>query len=152
MTLLLVLTAAPLSCSFLQSPKSIWLSLTSSYSTPYLRSTFLLFFCLGSIVIYKAIFNILNGSLSSKSQVTSDVPQSPILLPLLLIIYINDIAKLYLLSSTTLTLYADDILISQEISSPTSLSTVQSNINLITLWISICHLTINSQKIHDHLT
>ena len=82
---------------------------------------------------------IINGSLSSKSQVTSGVPQGSILRPLLFIIYINDIAKLPLLSSVTLTLYADDILLSQEISSPTSMSSVQSNINLIALWISSRH-------------
>ena len=72
--------------------------------------------------------------------------QDSILRPLLLIIYINDIAKLPLLSSATLTLYADDILLSQEISSPTSMFTVQSNINLISSWITSRHLTINSKK------
>ena len=56
-----------------------------------------------------------------------------------------------LLSLATLTLYIDDIPLSQEIFSPTP--TIQSNINLITLWISSHHLTINSKKqINDHLT
>ena len=66
---------------------------------------------------------IINCSLSSKSQVTSGVHQGSILGLLLFIIYINDI-KPFLPSSATLTLYVDDILLFQEISSPTSMSTV----------------------------
>ena len=43
-------------------------------------------------------------------------------------------------------LYADDILLSQNNSSPTSMFTIQSNINLISSWITFRHLTINSKK------
>ena len=116
--------------------------------TPYLRSTFLplLLSWLHSYLQGHTQQVIINGSLFSKSEVTSSVPQGSILWPLLCIIYINDIAKLSLFSSSTLTLYADDILLSQEISSTTSMSTVQSDINLISSWITSHHLTINSKK------
>ena len=119
--------------SFLILQKGLIMFLTSPYMTLYLRSTFPFFFCLGSIVSYKGCTQqvVINGSLSSKSQITSGTSQWCILWPLLFIIYINVLAKLPFLSSATLTLYPDDILLSQEISSPTSMSTVQSNINLI---------------------
>ena len=66
----------------------------------------------------------INDSHFSKSQVTSDVSQGST-------VCVNDLAKLPLLSSATLTICIDDILLSQEISSSTSMSTVQSNINYI---------------------
>ena len=73
---------------------------------------------------------IRNGSLSSKSQVTSCVPQCSILGPLLLIMYIITLLTIPPFFSHP-HLYPDDILLSQEISSPSSMSTVYSNINLI---------------------
>ena len=89
---------------------------------------------------------VIEGSHSSKSHVISGVPQGSILGPLLFIIYINELADLSLLNSAKLTLYADDILLSQEISAPSSIHYVQSNINLISTWISSHYLTINSLK------
>ena len=89
---------------------------------------------------------VIEGSHSSKSHVISGVPQGSILGPLLFILYINELADLLLLNSAKLTLYADDILLSQEISAPSSMHYVQSNINLISNWISSHHLTINSLK------
>ena len=89
---------------------------------------------------------VIEGSQSSKSHVISGVPQGSILGPLLFIIYINELADLPLLDSAKLTLYVDDILLSQEISAPSSMHYVQSNIDLISTWISSHYLTINSLK------
>ena len=49
-------------------------------------------------------------------------------------------------SSVNLTLYADDILLSHTISSPFCMHSVQSNINLITSWLSTHLLNVNASK------
>ena len=89
---------------------------------------------------------IVNGSFSSKSHVVSGVPQGSILGPLLFILYLNDLSYLPFSSSVNLTLYADDILLSHTISSPFCMFSVQSNINLITSWLSTHLLNVNTNK------
>ena len=88
---------------------------------------------------------IVNGSSSSRSPAVSGVPQGSIFGPLLFILYINDLSFLPF-SSVNLTLYADDILLSHTISSPFCMHSVQSNINLITSWLSTHLLNVNASK------
>ena len=67
---------------------------------------------------------VVNGVISDSTLVTSGVPQGSILGPLLFILYINDISKLTLSSSTKLILYADDILLSPPISSSSDFTAI----------------------------
>ena len=89
---------------------------------------------------------VVNGSSSLTTKVLSGVPQGSILGPLLFIIYINNVAKIPLHSHARLTMYADDILLSQPFKSASDFSSIQSNINSISSWISSHFLTINSSK------
>ena len=89
---------------------------------------------------------VINGYSSTKTHVSSGVPQGSILGPLLFIIYMNSLSFLSLLSNASLTLYADDIVLSQEIYSPSCMLSVQYNINLIVSWISSHFLSVNNKK------
>ena len=83
---------------------------------------------------------------SSKHMVTSGFPQRSILGPLLFILYLNDISTLPFLSSISLTLYADDILLSYPFQSSYDFSLAQSSIDLLSSWLKSRYLTINISK------
>ena len=87
-----------------------------------------------------------DNSLSSKSHVISGVPQGSILGPLLFILYINEISSLPLPQSFSITLYADDILLSCPYKSPSDIPSIQSSINLLSSWLNSKYLTINPLK------
>ena len=89
---------------------------------------------------------VVNGVISDSTFVTSGVPQGSILGPLLFILYINDISKLTLSSSTKLILYADDILLSAHFSSSSDFTAIQIDIHTINDWIQSHLLKINAQK------
>ena len=68
--------------------------------------------------------SVVNGVISDSTLVTSGVPQVSILGPLLFILYLNDISKLRLSSSTKLILYADNILLSAPLSSSSDFTSI----------------------------
>ena len=78
--------------------------------------------------------------------VTSGVPQGSILGPLLFILYLNDISTLPFPSSISLTLYADDILLSYPFQSSSDFSLAQGSIDLLSSWLKSRYLTINISK------
>ena len=77
-----------------------------------------------------------DGVLSSPCHATSGVPQGSVLGPLLFSIYINGLTELPVSSPSSLVLYADDILLSHVISSPSCMASVQSDLDLIAHWIN----------------
>ena len=85
---------------------------------------------------------IFDGRSSSKSTVLSGVPQSLILGPFLYILYVNDIFQLPFSSTSSIILYADDILLSCPFKSSYEFSLAQSNINILSSWVKSKHLTI----------
>ena len=86
---------------------------------------------------------VVNGSSSSSLLVSSGVSQGYILGPLLFLIYVNSLTNLHF---SHLILYADDILIFKPISSPADMSSFQSDLDLISSWLSSHFLQINSSK------
>ena len=75
---------------------------------------------------------------------SSSVPQEYVLGPLLFNLFINDVTDLLDVSTTT-KLFADDIKLYSSFST-VSPSNLQSRINLIELWASVCQLQISHSK------
>lgn len=89
---------------------------------------------------------MVDGATSTATPVLSGVPQGSVLGPLLFLLYINHISTLQLTNGSTLTMYADDILLSKPISCPEDYGGLQSDINTIHDCISASHLTLNPSK------
>ena len=89
---------------------------------------------------------VVDGSISSSTEVLSGVPQGSILGPLLFLIYIDGITKVKLSNNSRLVLYADDVLIYSAISDNNDYQLLQRDINAICDWSTEQYLTLNPQK------
>ena len=89
---------------------------------------------------------VIDGSISSSTEVLSGVPQGSILGPLLFLIYINGITDVELAPGSRLVLYADDVLIYSAVSCLSDYQLLQGDIDAICDWSTVQHLTLNPQK------
>ena len=89
---------------------------------------------------------VVDGSISSSTEVLSGVPQGSILGPLLFLIYINGITDVELAPGSRLVLYADDVLIYSAVSCPSDYQLLQGDIDAICDWSTVQYLTLNPQK------
>lgn len=85
----------------------------------------------------------LKGFLSSPVTVTSGVPQGSNLGPLLFNIFVNDLTE-YLVCNHLL--YADDLKIFHNISSPADCSLLQQDLDTLVKWCNSNHMFLNSSK------
>ena len=81
-----------------------------------------------------------------RASVTSGVPQGSVLGPLLFSIYINDITEVTLSPTSSLVMYADDILYHRPILDSCELEGVQSDITNLEEWSDDHLLQLNPQK------
>ena len=86
---------------------------------------------------------VLDGTQSEWLPVTSGVPQGSVLGPLLFLLYINDIASGV---SSTIRLFADDLIIYRDISSENSHNLLQNDINVLFDWSQRWLMKFNSKK------
>ena len=84
------------------------------------------------------------GATSPSQPVLSGVPQGSVLGPLLFIIYIDGLTNA--LSNSSMSLYADDLLLYRTIQSPTDYQALQAEIDSLSNWISSHKLQLNCDK------
>jgi len=88
---------------------------------------------------------ILNGYSSESVTVTSGVPQGTVLGPLLFLCFVNDIPGLV---SSTVRLYADDVLLYTVINSIEDCVRLQRDLNELFKWAEIWKMSFNVTKCH----
>jgi hypothetical protein len=88
---------------------------------------------------------VINGCHSDWLPVTSGVPQGSVLGPLLFLLYINDIGNGI---SSTLRLFADDLIIYRKINDNNSHAMLQQDINTLYNWSKTWAMKFNETKCH----
>ena len=71
---------------------------------------------------------------------------TPVLGPLLFLVYINDTNQCLLSDHCFLSLYADDMLLYKILKNTDAISEMQSDVNTLSHWVSDNHLSFNSAK------
>ena len=102
--------------------------------------------CIQSYITHRSQQVVIDNSFSSKSDVISGVPQGSIPGSLFFILYINEISSVSLPQPFSITLYADDILLSSPYKVTPDSSQIQSSIDVLFSWLHSKHLTINPSK------
>lgn len=88
-----------------------------------------------------------NNIISRKSPIKSGVPRGSVLGPLLLLVYINDIGSNV---ASSIRLFADDCVVYKEITEPTDVSTLQSDLTKLVEWCRLWQMEINIEKNQTH--
>jgi len=89
---------------------------------------------------------VVNGSCLNFSPIISGVPQVSMLGPLLLIIYISEVAQLPLTADSKLVMYANDILLYRPVHSTADLVCLQEDTKSLGLWANSVNLHLNPRK------
>ena len=86
---------------------------------------------------------IINGKYSDLAKVTSGVPQGTVLAPLLFLCYINDLPNNV---SSTVRLYADDVLLYTSIKSEEDCLRLQQDLHMLEKWAATWKMSFNVNK------
>ena len=89
---------------------------------------------------------IVNGKTSEWVKVKSGVPEGALLAPLLFYLFINDLPTV--VESSKCIMYADDVKIYRQISSPSDCKLLQTDLTSLCKWSVDWHLILNPQKCH----
>ena len=99
--------------------------------------------CIESFLVGAKQRVVINGSSSNSKPVTSGVPQSSVLGPILFLIYVNDIPEMV---RCTVKLFADDTKLYSETHNQEDQTTLQSDINNIVDWTDCWLMKLNLSK------
>jgi hypothetical protein len=93
------------------------------------------------------VFHVnVNNSLSTATSTSSGVPQGSVLGPLLFLIYINDLPDCIQSSTTSVRLFADDIVLYSPIRSTRDQENLQEDLNNLVNWSNKWQLQLNVSK------